>query len=102
MHPTAGCRLHCVCCPEAPDTMLADMREISGRPICSPPPRVARSTSQADHRCAWRTTGAVSSGVLYHTLHGDRCTASARGGWPASTVSFGDRVKPYGIGDLLI
>ncbi|MET0678437.1 MAG: AMP-binding protein [Bradyrhizobium sp.] len=88
---------YCICCPESPDTMLADMREMGPTYLLATPRVLEALLKQIALRM--EETGGLNQ-RLYRTCMAVAARVNARklAGEP---ISFGDRVMSV-VGDLLI
>ncbi|MFW8635967.1 AMP-binding protein [Cribrihabitans pelagius] len=87
----------CVNCPESPDTMMTDLREI-GPTYFFAPPRVFE-TQLTSVMIRMEDAGALKRKMFHHYLaHAKKVGGRILDGKP---VSFGDRLK-YAIGNLLV
>jgi long-chain acyl-CoA synthetase len=88
---------HCVCCPEASDTMLADMREIGPTCFLASPRVLEALRRQVTVRM--EDAGPFKRGLYHRFIEVARRVGAKR--QAGEGVSFGDRLA-YFLGDLLI
>ncbi len=87
----------CVCCPESPDTMLADLREIGPTYFFAPPSIFERLLTTVMIRI--EDASAIKRRIFHHFIgHAKRCEAKRKA---RASLSLGDRAQ-YALGELLV